>query len=125
MEHPKDIIGALFLIVAAVLIINHVTRLIQAMMLHRTVREALNRDSVLGTELLDRIAEPKSIFGSDDRLGLILVALGAAMIAFGLLQGNIEVRQNVASASVFPLFVGAVLIGRHMFVRSKERKADR
>ena len=123
MEHSKDIIGALFVLVVAVLIINHLTRLIQSMMLHRTIRDALSRDSSLSTELLDRIGEPKSMLGGDDRIGLILVALGAAMIAFGLLQGDVEVRQNVASASVFPLFVGAVLIGRHMFVRSKERKS--
>jgi hypothetical protein len=123
MEHSKDIIGALFLFVVAVLIINHVTRLIQSMMLHRTVRDALSRDGSLSTELLERIGEPKPMSGGDDRIGLILIALGAAMIAFGLLQGDAEVRQNVASASVFPLFVGAVLFGRHMLVRSKERKS--
>jgi hypothetical protein len=123
MGQMKDIIGALILMTIAVLIINHVTRLFQAMMLHRTVRDALSRDSTVSTELLDRIAESKPILGGDDRIGLILIALGAAMIAFGLLQGDLEVRQNVASASVFPLFVGAVLIGRYVVVRRKEGKS--
>jgi hypothetical protein len=116
----KDLIGAIILAAIAVLVINHLARLVQAMMLHRTVRDALSRDSAVGTELLDRLREPKSLFGSDDRLGLILIALGAAMIAFGLLQGASEVRQEVIPASVFPLFVGIVLVGRHVFVRVRE-----
>ena len=87
---------------------------------YRTVREVLSRDSAAGTELLDRLREPKSIFGGDDRLGLILIALGAAMIVFGLLQGSSEARQDLAPASVFPLFVGIVLVGRHFVGRTRE-----
>ncbi|HEX5183533.1 MAG TPA: hypothetical protein VFW19_10320 [Allosphingosinicella sp.] len=113
-------LGAVVVAVIIVLVINHLARLLQAMMLHRTVREALNRDSGAGPELLERLREPKSVFGSDDRLGLILIALGAAMIAFGLLQGGGAARQEMASASVFPLFVGVVLVGRHMIVRVRE-----
>lgn len=124
MTNPdKDVIGAIIIAAIAVLIINHLARLIQAMMLHRTVREALIRDGAVGSELLDRLREPKSIFGSDDRLGLILIALGAAMIAFALLQGSSDVREEVAPASVFPLFVGVALVGRHLVVRTRE--ADR
>jgi len=116
----KDVIGAIIIAAIVVLIINHLARLIQAMMLHRTVREVLSRDSAAGTELLDRLREPKSIFGGDDRLGLILIALGAAMIVFGLLQGSSEARQDLAPASVFPLFVGIVLVGRHFVGRTRE-----
>jgi hypothetical protein len=113
-------VGAIVVAAIIVLIVNHLARLIQTMMLHRTVRAALNRDSAVGPELLDRLREPKSAFGSDDRLGVILIALSAAMIAFGLLQGSGGASREVASASVFPLFVGVVLVGRHILVRTRE-----
>ena len=104
---------------AAVLIFNQIARLLRAMMLHRTVREAISRESALTPDLLDKIDEPKKSDGGDDRVGLVLIALGAAMIAFALLQGSADTIHNLVPASVFPLFVGAVLAGRHWLLRRR------
>jgi hypothetical protein len=116
----KDIIAIVAITAAAVLIANQLVRLLQSMMLHRTVREALVRDSALAPELLDRIDRPKRPSGGDDdRTGLLLIALGAAMIAFAFLQGSPDTIHNVTPLSVFPLFVGAMLCGRHWVLRRR------
>jgi hypothetical protein len=112
-----DVIIMLAFAAAAVLIVSQIGRVLRAMMLHRTVREALSRDSNLTPELLDKIEEQKPATGfGDDRIGLILIALGAAMIGFALIQGSADTIHNLTAASVFPLFVGAALFGRHWFL---------
>src|SRR6476661_557942 len=115
----KDIILILALTAGFILIVTQLVRLIQSMMLHRTVREALTRDSALTQELLDRIDKPRKSNGGDDRTGLLLIALGVAMIAFAFIQGSEDTIHNLTAASVFPLFVGAVLCGRHWYVRRR------
>ena len=51
----KDIIAILALTAGFILIVTQLVRLLQSMMLHRTIREALTRDSALTPELLDRM----------------------------------------------------------------------
>ena len=109
----KDIILIVAIAAAVILVVNQIVKLLQARMLHRTVREALSRDSALTPALLDKIDNPRrKAWGGDDRIGLLLIAIGAAMIVFALLEDN----QDTVPASVFPLFVGAVLCGRHWYV---------
>jgi hypothetical protein len=115
----KDIIAIAALTTGFIIIVTQLVRLLQSMMLHRTIREALSRDSGLTAELLDRIDRPKKSSGGDDRTGLLLIALGAAMIAFAFLQGSPDTIHNLTPASVFPLFVGAVLCGRHWLLRRR------
>ena len=115
----KDIIVILALTAGFILIVTQLVRLLQAMMLHRTVREALSRDSPLAPELLDRFDKPKKSNGGDDRTGLLLIALGVAMIAFAFIQGSADTIHNLTAASVFPLFVGGVLCGRHWILRRR------
>lgn len=111
-----DIIAFISIAAAVVLIVAQLVRLLQSMMMHRTVREALTRDSALTPELLDRIDRPKKPGGGDDRTGLLLIALGLAMIGFALLQGSRDTIHNMTAASVFPIFVGTVLFGRHYYL---------
>jgi hypothetical protein len=115
----KDIIGMLALTAGVILVVTQLVRLLQSMMLHRTIREALTRDSALTPELLDRIDKPRKSSGGDDRTGMLLIALGAAMIAFAFIQGSEDTIHNLTAASVFPLFVGAVLCGRHYYLRRR------
>jgi hypothetical protein len=114
-----DIIITIALVGGAVLIFHQLGRIIRASMLHRTVREALSRDGNLAPELLDRIEEQKTSGLGDGRAGLVLVALAAALFAFGLIQGDPEDVRNLASIAVFPLFVGAALLGRIWFLRRR------
>ena len=107
-----DIIVTIALATAFIVFMTQIGRIIRSNSMHRTIREALSRDSNLTPELLDRIEQDKSQGFGDTRIGLVLVALAAALFAYGLIQGDADDIRNLASIAVFPLFVGAALLGR-------------
>jgi hypothetical protein len=107
-----DIVISIALVSGVVLIFNQIGRILRARAMHKTIREALSRDSNLTPELLDRIEQEKNGGFGDTRMGLVLVALAAALFAYGLIQGDADDIRNLASIAVFPLFVGAALLGR-------------
>jgi hypothetical protein len=107
-----DMVISIALVTGAVLIISQFGRILRARMLHKTVREALMRDSNLTPELLDKIEEQKAASNSDGRIGLVLLALGAALFCYGLIQGDADDIRNLAGIALFPVFVGAALLGR-------------
>jgi hypothetical protein len=114
-----DMVISIALVSGFVLFFNQVGRILRAYAMHRTVREALSRDSNLTPELLDRIEEQKSSALGDGRVGLVLLALAAALFCFGLIQGDPDDIRNLAGIAVFPLFVGAALLGRVWYLRSR------
>lgn len=100
-------------------------RLIQAWLLHRTLREAIGRDSPLAGGLIDRIGQgewtaPQQ--STDDRTGLVLVALGIAIAGFAFIAGEPEWARYVTGAALFPTLVGLALLARHVWLR---RAAER
>ena len=107
-----DIVITISLVTAFVMFVNQIGRIIRSNSMHRTVREALTRDSNLTPDLLDKIEQEKNGGFGDTRLGLVLVALAAALLAYGLIQGDADDIRNLASIAMFPLFVGAALLGR-------------
>ena len=107
-----DIIVTIALAAAFIVLVNQIGRIIRSNAMHRTVREALSRDSNLTPDLLEKIEQDKNEGFGDTRLGLVLVAIAAALVVFGLIQGDAEDIRNLASMAVFPLFVGAALLGR-------------
>jgi hypothetical protein len=97
-------------------------RLIQAWMMHRTLRDAINRDSPMAGTLVDRIGSgdlsaPRLARGNDDRTGLVLVALGIAVGGFSVIVGDPEWLRYGLGAALFPALVGAALLVRHYFMR--------
>lgn len=113
--------ASLFLLTGFVFLL----RLIQTWLLHRTLRKAIERDSPLATTMVDEIASgdlsgPRT--GSDDRTGIILVALGIAIAGYTLVVGEAEWMRHGLGASLFPTLIGAALIGRHVWSR---RAAER
>ncbi|HEX9953956.1 MAG TPA: hypothetical protein VGB48_01925 [Allosphingosinicella sp.] len=112
----QDVLIFAVLTTGAVAIITQFARLLRSSMLHRTIRKAINNDSSAVPHLLAGIEE-KSGPGSDDRTGLVLVAIGVAICLFGLIQGDADDIRNTASIAVFPLLVGAALIGRHLYAK--------
>ena len=110
-----DIIISIALVTGVVLIFNQLGRIFRARMLHKTIREALSRDSALTPELLDRIDEKQPSGYSDDRTGLILIAIGAAILVFALIGAPTGDAADIASIAIFPIFVGAALAGRHWY----------
>jgi hypothetical protein len=119
-----DIVMTIAMATAVVLIISQFTRVMRAMMLHRTVREALTRESALTPELLEKIDEQKPAGGGgDDRIGLVLLAIGLAILGYGVITGDAEDIRNLAGISLFPLFVGAALFGRQWLTRRSRAEA--
>jgi hypothetical protein len=94
-------------------------KLIQAWMLHRTLRDAIQRDSPLASGLVDKIdsKEEGQRLGGDDRNGLVLIAIGLALMGFSLVVNEVEWLRYGIGASLFPLLVGFALLGRHFWLR--------
>jgi len=112
----EDILIFAVLTIGAVLIINQLTRIVRASMQHRTIREAISRDSPAVPALLGGIEEKPSP-NSDDRTGLVLLALAAAIFLFGLIQGDPDDLRNMGGIALFPALVGAALLGRFYYAK--------
>jgi tellurite resistance protein TehA-like permease len=81
-----------------------ILRLIQAWMIHKTLRDAIGKDSAHVGILVDRT-------------GLILLALGAATAGFSLIVGDLEWLRYGLGAALFPTLVGAALLVRDRMQR--------
>lgn len=105
-------------------------RFFRAWLLHRTLRKAIERDSATAPALIERIGaleEGKNQLGNDDRNGMVLIALGLALVGFAMIGlGNMpEEMRVVASAALFPLFVGiALLVRRRLLKRELAAAAE-
>jgi hypothetical protein len=111
-----DLLIFAVLTTGAVLIVNQLARIVRTSMMHRTIREAINRDNAAVPALLEGIEE-KPAPSSDDRTGLVLLALGAAVFLFGVIQGDAEDIRNMGGIALFPALVGAALLGRFWYLR--------
>ncbi len=99
-----------------------VARLLQALLIHLSLRRALAANSPLAADLVDKINRPYERSGAaenpgDDRNGLVLIAIGLAMAGFGWIQGDSQLLRLAAGAALFPLFVGLALLIRRRLVR--------
>lgn len=94
-------------------------RLIQAWMLHRSLREAIKRDSSHAAMLVDRIGSdgPRAEANTDDRTGLVLIAIGIAIAGFSLIANQQDWLRLGLGAALFPTLVGAALLLRHFVLR--------
>ncbi|HEX8644191.1 MAG TPA: hypothetical protein VF702_09790 [Allosphingosinicella sp.] len=105
----------------AVLIATQLARLLRAAMHHRTIREAISRDNQSVSALLETLdrEEQQPTGANDDRTGLVLIALGAALFLYTLIQGETEGMRNIGAAAVFPFLVGTALLVRFQFIRRR------
>jgi hypothetical protein len=100
----------------------YLLRLFQAWLLHRSLREAIRKDSVHAGMLVDRIGRGdlgglRVEAGTDDRTGLVLVAIGIAVAGFSLIANQQDWLRLGLGAALFPTLVGAALLLRHYLVR--------
>ena len=101
-------------------------RLINAWMLHRSIRRALDAKSDTALAMIDKLNKPyeQFVFGrsgdapGDDRNGLVLLAIGLAMAGFGLVQGHEQLIRISLGAALFPAFVGIALLYRRRLARA-------
>ena len=107
---------------ALALVAIQLLRLAGVAVRHKTVQKLVDRDPVAAERLIGGLDAPKQQSG-DDRLGIILVAFGLAMIGASLIAGDVGdwTRYGVAGA-LFPLIVGAALLLRHYAIeRARQR----
>ena len=85
-------------------------RLIGTAITHRTIRRAIDREPATAEPLLEHLAAPPQQGNGDDRLAVILVALGVAMIVASLIADDTGtwMRYGIAGA-LFPLLIGGAL----------------
>jgi len=115
----EDMVITIAIAAAVVLIAGQIGRVLRTMILHGTIRRSFSEGSPLAPELIDRIDRRKGGQGfSDDRIGVVLIAIGLAVLGFGIIAGGDpdDIRAAVGS-SLFPLLVGAALLGRHLVIR--------
>ena len=99
-------------------------RLIATTITHRTIQKAIESNPQLAEGLLQKLTERKERSG-DDRLAMILVAIGITMAAAPIIAIDDPGIVRVAlAASLFPLLVGATLWLRFRAVE-RARRRDR
>ena len=116
---PTEMVVMVALFAALALSFVYVLRLINTAILHKTVRRAVDRDPASAEGLLHQLAQPRPTSG-DDRLAVILVAVGIAMAAGSVIaiDDTAPLRVGIA-ASLFPLLVGAALWLRHYLIERR------
>lgn len=105
----QDVLMFVVMVGGVVLVTGHVVRWLRLRTLHETLREALRRGEPAPEALLARLDDTAGAGAGDGRNGLILIALGLALIGYGALaDGGANLRQ-LAGVALFPILVGAAL----------------
>lgn len=108
---------------ALVLSFINVLRLLTTWITHRTIRRVVDKDPDAVQPLLAQFAEPPQSTG-DDRLSVILVAVGIAMLVASLIIGEPDVLHYGSAAAVFPLIIGTALWLRLFFLARLQRRDE-
>ena len=118
----EDVLIFAVLTTGVVLGLTQVARLWRAAMQHKTIREAISRDSPAVADLLAGVEQEQRPSGAnDDRTAIVLIALGAALFLFAVIQGDPDDLKNMGGAALFPTFVGVALLIRHYFAKKRDR----
>ena len=113
-----EMVVTVAIISGGTLLLIALLRLVGTAITHRTIRKAVDSNPELAQTLLARLTERKERSG-DDKLAMVLIAMGVAMFAAPIIAIDDRgiVRLAIA-ASLFPLLVGATLWLRY---RAAER----
>jgi len=102
----------------------HLLRLIGVVILHRTIRKAIDRDPNAAEPLLTRLSASAEASGGDDRTATLLIALGIAMVVASLVIGDPGWMRYAIAGAAFPLIIGTALWLRH-YTLNRSRRTDR
>ncbi|HEX6603300.1 MAG TPA: hypothetical protein VF027_00285, partial [Sphingomicrobium sp.] len=103
-----EMIVMIAVVSAVALSFIHVVRLVGTAIIHKTVRRAVDRDPAAAEGLIAELARPRPPSG-DDRLSVILVALGIAMVAASVVINDPAWMHYGVAAALFPLIIGTAL----------------
>ena len=117
-----EMIVSVALLAAFALILIQLFRLLGTAIRHKTVRRVIEKDPGMASKAIDQLSrEPEAATG-DDRLGLILVALGLATLAASFTAGDTGGWTDYGiGAAMFPLIVGAALMLRQFVIQRARR----
>ena len=74
---------------------------------HKTLQEAIRADSPIAPELFEQLRDrPRR---RSQTTGIVLVALAAAILGSGLIQGGEQNIRSAGSAALFPALIGIVI----------------
>lgn len=100
-------IAGIALAAALVVVAAQIVRLRRTEALHRTIQEAIRTGSPLAPELLARLSRDGDAVPHG--WGSLFLAIAAAIVGFGLLQGDADDIRNTVSVALFPGAIGLVL----------------
>lgn len=100
---------------ALCLAVIHALRLVGTFIVHRTLRRAIEVDPTSAAPLLDKLESPREQKG-DDRLSVLLIAFGIAMVAASLVIGDESWMHYGVAGALFPLIVGTALALRYYVI---------
>ena len=113
-----EMVVTVAIISGGTLLLIALLRLVGTAITHRTIRKAVDSNPELAQTLLARLTERKERSG-DDKLAMVLIAIGVAMFAAPIIAIDDRGIVSLAiAASLFPLLVGATLWLRY---RAAER----
>lgn len=114
-----EMIVAITLAAAIVMIIALGMRAINLRSLHRTVTVAIEQGSPEVPALIDRLGRrPRA---SPRLIAYVLLAIAAAIVGVGLLEGNLADLKEAVAPAMFPGFVGVAIL---LYLRGAERAGD-
>jgi len=85
-----------------------------------TIRQAIEKGQELTPEVLDRLGEPRKAGSADMRRGIIGLAIGIAIAAFGVLLDEQEAVRPMLAISAFPFVVGIAYLGLWKFSKRSD-----
>ena len=102
----------------------HLFRLFGTMIMHRTIRKAIDRDPAAAEPLLERLSAPAPITErGDDRTATLLIAFGLAILVASLVINESNWMRYGVAGAVFPLIIGVALWLRH-YMLNRSRRTD-
>ncbi len=97
-------------------------RLLATIVTHKTIRQVVEADPSHAGTRLAQLTERKEGPG-DDRLGIILLAVGFAVLGASFTAGSTGGWTDYGvGASLFPLLTGAALCLRHFIITRAQRR---
>lgn len=119
-----EMIVSVAIIAALALVGIQLLRLAATAIRHRTIRQVIDKDPNAAEAVISELRTPETP-GGDDRLGLILLALGIAMLGASFTAGGTGGWTDYGvGASMFPLIVGAALMLRHYMIERAKRRGS-
>ena len=119
-----EMIVMVAIVAALALVAIQLFRLAATAIRHKTVRRVIERDPAAAEAVIAELRMPEAS-GGDDRLGLILLALGIATLAASFTAGETGGWTDYGvGAAMFPLIVGAALMLRHYVIERAMRRGN-